>query len=54
MKVYILVGYVPYSVDNEVENLGVYRSKRKAEKGWEEYCEYDGYLADHRIEEWEV
>lgn len=54
MKVYILVGYIPYSVDNEVENLGVYTSKKKAEKGWDKYCKETGYLEDHRIEEWEV
>lgn len=54
MKVYILVGYIPYSVDNEVENLGVFTSEKKAEKGWDEYRERTGYLEEYRIEEHEV
>ena len=51
MKVFILVGYIPYSVDNEVQVIGVYTSEKKAEEVWEKYC---GRLEEHYVEEYEV
>lgn len=54
MKVYILIGYIPYSVDNEVEILGVFDSEKGAEKRWEEYSEENGYLQEHEIKEFDV
>lgn len=48
MKVYIIVGYDNF---DDVENLGVFDSREKAEKqNTNEYPMYDNY----RIEEWEV
>lgn len=51
MNVYVLMGYIPYSVDNEVEVLGVFSTKIKAEKGWNEY---EGRMEENDITEWEV
>lgn len=51
MIIYILVGMIPYSVDNEVENLGVYDTEKKAKKRWKDY---DGRMEEYTIEEWEV
>ena len=50
-KVYILIGMIPYSVDNEVDILGVYDTEKKAEKGWKDY---NGHMEDYTIAEWNI
>lgn len=54
MKVYVLIGYIPHSVDNEVEVIDVFDSEIGAEKGWEEYSEEIGYLQEYEIKEFNV
>ena len=51
MKVYVLTGWIPYSVDNEVEVLGVFSTKLKAKQAW---SEYEGRMEENAIVEWEV
>ena len=54
VKVYVLIGYIPYSVDNEVKVLDVFGSEKGAENGWKEYSEENGYFQEHMIEEFVV
>ena len=54
MKVYVLIGYIPYSVDNEVEVLDVFYSEKGAEKEWKDYSEEGGCLQEHIIKEFDV
>ena len=54
MKVYVLIGYIPHSVDNEVEVIDVFYSEKGAEKGWEEYSEENEYFQEYEIKEFDV
>jgi len=54
LKVYVLIGYIPNSVDNDVKVLGVFGSEIGAEVGWKEYHDEEGYLEEYEIKEYDV